>query len=68
MLYWMVEETLAKTEKKVGLTYEHMEHAILRNFGGYEISKLKPFQVFRKYVNFDNLPHAVIPSSVPKEV
>jgi len=38
--------------KKTGRhpTWQQLEHAIKRNFGGFESEQLKPFEIFDKYL------------------
>ena len=45
MLYWM-----CKNSGGHPLTGPQLEHAIQRNFGGLESEKLKPLEVFQKWI------------------
>ena len=58
MLYWM-----CKNSGRRPLTGPQLEHAIQRNFGGLESEKLKPLEVFQKWIgpmgNTEDVPEEV---------
>ena len=59
MLYWMCE--------KSGLppTWQQLEHAIRRNFGGMESDELDPLEEFKQRIHIRDVPDL---QSLPKEV
>ena len=48
MLYNMCNETQSY------LTWKQLEHAIKRNFGGFQSDELKPYSIFEQYLMKDH--------------
>ena len=59
MLYWMCQQS------GIPLTAPQLEHAIKRNFGGWEDEDLNPLEVFRERIHATEAPDL---SSFPSHV
>ena len=49
-------------------TWQQLEHAIKRNFGGFESGELKPFIIFEKYLVDECLKVRYNPDTLSNEV